>query len=191
MFYYQELHSALFNFSLSTNSLAVYAVFIAFVLSLSFLLRRLFITTVAVEFAFCRLVLIATIISRLHCQVVRLFDPLIIVVLLRRSEPLSVCHPSPTIMVVDFALGRLILQQVVKLFGFLVVVALLRRSGPLFVYRLFLATVALKFASGRLMLQSNRCSYIQFASLSYRVIQSFCCCCFVVAFQRSIYRNVS
>ncbi len=84
MFYYQKQQSikfpTLFNFSLSTNLLAIYAVFIAFVLSTSFSSRRLFIAAVAVEFAFVCLVLIAAIVYCLYCQVIRLFGPLIIVV---------------------------------------------------------------------------------------------------------------
>ncbi len=114
MFYYQEQQSiespALFNLFLSTNLLVVYAVVIAFVLSPSFSLRRPSIAAIAVEFAFGCLMLITAIVYRLHCQVVRLFGPLGVVILLRRSGALSVCRSSPTIVAVDFILGRLVLQ---------------------------------------------------------------------------------
>ncbi len=108
-----------------------------------------------------------------------------------RSGVLSVCRLSPAAMAVDFALSHLVLHQVVKSFGSLVIIALLRRSGALSVCHLSLATVAVEFALGHLVLLSNRHSCIRFASLSCRVIRSFCCRCFVVAFRRSLCVNVS
>ncbi len=93
---------------------------------------------------------------------------------MRRSGALSVCRPSPATVAVDFALGHLVLYRVVRLFGFFVVVASLRYFGALSVCRLFLTVVAVEFALGHLVLLSNRRSCIQFASLSCRVIWSFC-----------------
>ncbi len=91
--------------------------------------------------------------------------------LLRCGVP-GLCRPSPAAVVVDFALGRLVLHRVVKLFGSLVVVASLWRSGALSVCRLPLAAMAVKFALGFLVLLSRR-SCIRFALLSCRVIRSF------------------
>ncbi len=182
--------------------LAVYAVFIAFILSFSFSSRRPSIDAVAVEFAFERLVLQS---NRRHCIPSVLSSCKVIwfschcyfvvviwgVVLLRRSGTLSVCRPSSATMAVDFALGCLLLHWVVRLFGSLDVIALLWRSGALSMCHLPLATVVVEFALGRLVLLSNRRSYIRFASLSCKVIRFFCCYCFVAAFRRFIRVNVS
>ncbi len=140
LFYYQEQQSiespALFSFSLSINLLAVYAVFIAFVFSLSFSSRRPSIAAIAVEFGFGRLVFQS---NRRHCipsasssyKVIWssrhcCFVPVIRgVVMLRRSRALSVCRLSLAVVAVDFASSCLVLYQVVRSFGSLVVVALL------------------------------------------------------------------
>ncbi len=182
--------------------MTVYAVFIAFVFSPFSLSRRSSIAAVAVKFAFGRLVLQSNhrycipstlasckvIWSSCHCCFVVVIRG---VVSLRRSGALSVCRQSPATVAVDFASGRLVLHQVVRSFGCLVVVALLRRSGALSMCRLPLATVAVEFTLGCLVLLSNRRSCIRFASLSCRVIRSFCHCYFVVMFRRSICVNVS
>ncbi len=113
------------------------------------------------------------------------------VVLLRHSRALSVCRPSPAAVEVDFALGCLMLHWVIRLFNSLVIIALLWRFGALSVCRLSLAVVAVEFALSRLVLLSNCRSCIRFASLSCRVIWSFCRHCFITTFGRSIYVNVS
>ena len=131
---------ALFNFFLSTNLLAIYAVFIAFVLSPSFSSRRPSIAAVVVEFAFGRLVLQSNRLYRIpsasssykviwstcHCCFVAVIWS---VLSLRRSEALSVCRLSPSAMAVDFALGRLVHHKILMLFCSLVVVTLFRRFG--------------------------------------------------------------
>ncbi len=93
-------------------------------------------------------------------------------------------------MVVDFALGRLVLHRVVRLFGSLGIVVLLWYSGALSMCCLPFAIIAVEFASGFLELLSRR-SCIRFALLSCRVIWSFCCRCFVAALRYSICVNVS
>lgn len=94
-------------------------------------------------------------------------------------------------MKVEFALGCLMLCQVIRLFGFLVINALLQCYGALFMCRLSLVTVAGEFALGRLVLLLIYRSYIRSALLSCKVIWSFYYCCFIVAFLRSVYVNVS
>ncbi len=113
------------------------------------------------------------------------------IVLLQRSGALFVYRPSSVAVAVDFASGHLVFHQVVKLFRSLVVVTLLRHSGALSMCRLPLAAVAVEFALGCLVVPSNRHSCIWFASLSCRVIWSFCCRCFITAFRHSICINVS
>ncbi len=146
-------------------------------------------SAVAVDFASGHLVL--------H-RVVRLFGCLVVVALLRRSEALSVCRLPLAAVVVEFASGFLVLLsrhscirfaslscKVIRYF-----VASLRHSGALSVCYLPFAAVAVEFASGFLVLLSRR-SCIRFASLSCRVIRSFCRRCFVAALRRSICVNVS
>ncbi len=165
-------------------------------LSSSFASCRLSIAALVVEFALGRLILLSNRCHRIpsalwsscRCCFVVVSQS---VVLLWRSRVLSVYHPSPTAVAVDFALGRFILHRDVKLFSSLVVVILLWHSGALSVCHLPLAVVAVEFASGRFVLLSNCHSCVRLALLSCRVIWSFCRRCFVVAFRRSVYVNVS
>ncbi len=101
------------------------------------------------------------------------------------------CRPSPAAVTADFTLGHLVLHRVIRLFSSPVIAALLRRFGVLSMCRLFLTAVVVEFASGCLVLLSNCRSYIWFDSLSCRVIQSFCYHCFIAAFRRFIYVNIS
>ena len=172
-------------------------------LSPSFLLRRLSIAAVAVEFAFGCLMLQSICRHRIPstsssckviwsscccCFVAGIRD----VVSLWRSGALSVYYPSLTTVAVDFAPDCLILYQVVRLFNSVVVVALLRHSETLSVCHLPLAAVVVEFALGCLVLLSNCRSCIQFTLLSCRIIRFFCRHCFhIAAFWRFIYVNVS
>ncbi len=145
--------------------------------------------TVAVDFASGCLVL--------H-RVVRLFGCLVVVTSLRRSGALSVCRLPLAAVAMEFASGFLVLLSCRSCIRFASLscrvirsfVALLRRSGTLSVCRLPLVAVAVEFALDFLVLLSCR-SFIQFVSLSCRVIRSFCRRCFVAALRRSICVNVS
>lgn len=162
--------------------LAVYVVVIAFVFSFSSTLRRPYCLVLLSNRRSCK---------RSSLSSVRLFNPLIVVVLLWRSGALSMCRPSclwqwNLLQVISYfcQIAVVIYSLLYWVWGYLVFLSLLLYYGVLVLClcTVRLTAMAVEFALSHLIFLSNYSRYIRSALLSCRVIWSLCCFSFVAAF---------